>query len=109
MDAAAHQNWYQWTDGIETVSVAGSVTDSSVKALRSAPRQPEIAGGELSVDSYDLVWSVDAGTIASGPVPGDTITDSGSVVYTVMYVAIDSVGGTNVTYHCQCRKQVATT
>ncbi len=109
MDATSHQNWYQWTDGTEVVSIAGSVTDASVQAYRTTPSQPEIGAGEVGVDVYDVAFGLDAGTVASEPVPGDTLTDSASAVYTVLNVRTASVGPTPVTYHCQCRKQVSTT
>ena len=109
MDASAHQNWYQWTDGIEDVSVSGSITDSEVKALRMAPNQPEISGGEVGVDSYDVLFALDAGTSDGEPVPGDVITDGDSTAFTVMNVKTDAIGATAVRYMCGCRKQVTTT
>ena len=109
MDSTAFQNWYSHHDEIEDVAVAGSVVDPEVKAFRSSPSQPPIGGGQVAVDTYDLMFTLDAGTIASEPVSGDTITDSGSVVWKVQSVKTVSVGQTPTKYECQCRMQVATT
>ena len=109
MNNALFQNWYAFTDGIETVSVAGSVTDADVQAFRTLPTQPEISGGQVGVDSYDLLWIVDAGTVASELIPGDTITDSDTLVWTVLNVRTDSIGATAIRYNCQCRKNIVTT
>jgi|GEM_PF-6807160 hypothetical protein len=108
MDGTSHQNWYQWTDGVEVLSLSGSATDASVYGFRVSPKQPEISGGEVGLDSYDVLFRLDAGTV-SAPIPGDVVTDSGSVAYTVLSVVVESVGSTAVAYNCQCRKQVTTT
>ena len=109
MDNTSFQNWYLHHDGIEDVAVAGSVSASEVKTFRSSPTQPPIGGGQVAVDTYDLMFTLDAGTIASEPIPGDTITDDSSVVCKIQSVKTVSVGATPIKYECQCRKQVTTT
>jgi len=106
MEAEAFQNWYQYVDEIEDISVSGGVTDADVKALRLSPNQPEISGGVVGIDAYDAIWSIDAGTISAAISPGDVITDDDGVLWSVNAVSVESIGAVPIKYNCTSRQQV---
>jgi hypothetical protein len=111
MDLSLFQNWIAHDlDRLETVSVAGTVTDADVSAVRkSPPSEPEISSGAVGIQVYDILWVLDAGTIASRPARGDTITDSDSDIFTILSVRTTTYKTTPTHYRCECRKNVTST
>ena len=105
---------YEHVDGIETVThteqPAGTAT-VTVKAHREALSFRETGlNSPAGIEDTDQAWVVWADTLRSGAVvsQGDTITDSASVVWTVLNVGVgqhDRIGSTVIKYRCICRKQ----
>ena len=94
-------------DGLETVTLydqSANTSDTSVSALRRALSHREVQlNGPIGIEPSDVACHVQANTTAIVPVPGDSITDSGSVVFTILSVSKDTLGSR---YRCVCRQQV---
>jgi len=93
-------------DGTETVSLwdaSANTTDSSVTALRRALSHREVMlNGPVGIEPDDLVFHLQGNTTAITPTSGDTITDSGSVVYTILSVSKETLG---TRWRCVSRQQ----
>jgi hypothetical protein len=90
-------------DGVETVShfcQSTNTTDSAVTGLQRTTLQA--AGGEI--EPRDTVWHLQANTVTTAPVPGDSITDGDGVVYTITGVSTQVM---ETIYRCQCTEQVS--
>lgn len=99
-DIASDLAGFDWAETVSLYSQAANTTDSSVTALQRTTLQA--AGGEI--EPRDTVWHLQANTVTTAPVPGDTITDSGGVVYTITAVTTQVLG---TIYRCQCTEQVS--
>ncbi|KKN80768.1 hypothetical protein LCGC14_0325740 [marine sediment metagenome] len=93
-------------DGIETVTLydaSADTTDTSVTALRRALSHREVQlGFPAGIEARDVAFHLQANTTAIVPVAGDTITDSGSVVFTILSVSKDTLG---TRWRCLCRQE----
>ena len=94
-------------DGLETVTLydqSANTSDASVSALRRALSHREVQlNGPVGIESSDVAFHIQVNTTAIVPVPGDTITDSGSTVFSILSVSKDALG---TRFRCLCRQQV---
>ena len=94
-------------DGVETVTltdVSASTSDATVTGLRGPLSHREIMmNGPAGLEPDDMVWNLQANTTAIVPVPGDTITDGDSVVWTILSVMKATLG---TRWRCTCRRQI---
>jgi len=93
-------------DGLETVSlcdVSAATTDATVSALRRSLSIREVSiGGPVGLEPGDVTFHLQANTTAIVPANGDTITDSDSVVWTILSVSKDTLG---TRWLCMSRQQ----
>jgi len=96
-------------DGTETVTVTPQnptgTADSSVTALRRQLSRRELQfSGIIGLTPDDMVWHLWETTMSMSSVKaGDLITDSASVVFTILSASKDTLG---TRWRCPCRKQI---
>ena len=101
-------NDYEVFDGTETVTYSNvangavSSTDATVPGALRRNVQKSQLGGELALTPQDLVWHLPVATLTGTPKVGDTITDSGSVVWNMLAVSKDTLG---TRWRCITRQQ----
>lgn len=108
------RNDYLHQPGVVTVThtTAAGVATATVKAHvdLSGPTYKELQPGTLGIEPTDSVWHVWAATLATAPVQGDTITESGGTVWTILSVTDIAEGEPGrrliIRWRCVCRKQV---
>ena len=102
-------DWQSMSDIIEDVThtdATDSGTDAA-KAYRAELSFREIsANGPVGLEPTDIVWVVWAETMAATPAQGDTLTDSSSVVWSILALSAVTIGAIVIKYRCICRKQV---
>jgi len=102
---------YQHIDGIEAVTftdTSGNAT-TGVYAFRSglSYRETVMAAGG-AYQPTDIVFELWSATLGGEiPTEGATITDSGSIVYTIRSAVETAIGSTSIKWRCVCVKQVA--
>ncbi|MHC4526412.1 MAG: hypothetical protein ACYS29_00935 [Planctomycetota bacterium] len=93
-------------DGTETVSLydqSANTTDSSVTALRRVLSHRDVQmGSPLGLEPDDTVFHLQLNTTSIVPTGGDKITDSGSVLYTILSAHKETL---NTRWRCICRQQ----
>jgi len=105
---AAIQGDHEYVVGVETVSYrvkATGVTTATVKGVPVASEmdEPDAVAVSKATRKAWLLWSSTMGTIT--PSPGDTITDTAGVVWTVDSYDGQSIGASQVYFRCECVKQ----
>lgn len=99
-----------WSTDPEAESVTynyGAATLSGVKGKRTGLSRKEVAlSGPAGLEATDIVWELGAATMSgTEPQNGGEITDSASVVWSVISWTALTIGATVVAYRCICRKQ----
>ena len=94
-------------DGVETVTltdVSAGTSDTSVTGLRGPLSHREVMmNGPAGLEPGDVAWNLQANTTAIVPIPGDTITDGDSVVWTILSVTKATLG---TRWRCIGRRQI---
>lgn len=108
--AADLANDYQFVDGTETVSVtdtsAGTTFLESISALRGRQLMSESGGSPAAgPEIIDVEWTLYAATMNFTPAPGDVITDSSIVKWTIASVQTVRILNTAYKHICVTRKQ----
>lgn len=104
--ASSYLNW----SNTETVTLTPYLNGSAqtavtgITALRRALSKTEIASGVgVYLQGDEVVWNLPNAMLSSNvPKPGDTITDAGSVVWTIISVQKLTWG---TRWRCVCRQQ----
>lgn len=101
---------WAFIDTIETVildDVSASVTVSAAKGHKEDISFKEaMLGGSLGLEGDSVAWVLWDATLSSvTPERGDTITDSGAQVWTIVSISQVTIAGTVVKYRCLCNKQ----
>lgn len=103
-------DWQHMGDAIEDVTHTDKTDDSEtaeVKANRSELSFREVsANGPAGLEPTDVVWVVWAETLDGVPAQGDTLTDSAGEVWTILSMAVKTIGAIVIKYRCVCRQQV---
>lgn len=100
---------HAFVDGVETVTFApidGGDAVATAKALRGELSFREvIAGGPMGIESNDIVFTLWDSTLGGNDATGgSTITDTASVVWTILSAKKREPAGDQ--WRCVCRKQV---
>jgi hypothetical protein len=106
---ADYQADYAYQDGAETVTFTDldNNATASVNAVRTGMnyRETILASGG-AYQPTDTVWELWESSLGSEiPVAGCKITDSSSVVYTIITATEIQLGGTTIRWRCIARKQ----
>jgi hypothetical protein len=105
---AAVQTDHQYVVGLETVTYTVKATGAATTTVKGVPvasdmDEPDAVAVSKATRQAWLLWSDTMGTIT--PSPGDTITDTAGVKWTVDKYDGQSIGAAQVYFQCECVKQ----